>query len=160
MSQASGPLGVIVEPRPVSGHVFRIDRRRGPQWHANYRLPDGRQAQKWIGPAWTRGGRLATGYYTKRTAEAWLRDVLERARRRELSGAVRAGATVADAMAEWLRCAEMDRECKPSTMSDYRYTARRIEKDLGELRLEDVTTQMLERWRTTLPGSNRTVLKR
>lgn len=29
--------------RPVSGHVFRLDRKRGPVWYAKYRLPDGRQ---------------------------------------------------------------------------------------------------------------------
>jgi integrase len=85
--------------------------------------------------------------------------VLEQARRHELPGSVRTAATVADAVAEWLRWAEKDRECKPSTMSEYRYAARRIENDLGHLRLEDCTTEMLERWRTTLPGSNRTVLK-
>lgn len=73
---------------------------------------------------------------------------------------VATGATVADAVAEWLRYAEHDRACKPTTMHDYRLTARRIERDLGHLRLEDVTTEMLERWKTTLPGSNRTIAKR
>jgi hypothetical protein len=33
--------------RPVNGHVFRIERKRGPIWYAKYRLPDGRQMQKW-----------------------------------------------------------------------------------------------------------------
>ena len=33
--------------------------------------------QKKIGPAWTSRGRPADGYFTKRTAEAWLRDVLD-----------------------------------------------------------------------------------
>ena len=42
----------MVEP---SGHVFRVDRRRGPVWYAKYRLPDGRQVQKKIGPAYTEG---------------------------------------------------------------------------------------------------------
>jgi Phage integrase family len=42
----------------ISGHVFRVDRRSGPVWFAKYRLPDGRQVQKRIAPAWTRpGGR-------------------------------------------------------------------------------------------------------
>jgi hypothetical protein len=36
MSRESRPL------QPISGHVFRVDRRRGPQWYAKYRLPDGR----------------------------------------------------------------------------------------------------------------------
>src|SRR3954468_24189512 len=44
-------------------------------------------------------------------------------------------------------------------MSDYRHTADRIARDLGELRLEDVTPEMLERWKTTQTASNRTVAK-
>ena len=55
--------------RPPSGHVFRVDRARGPVWYAKYRLPDGRQMQRKIGPAWTERGRPAAGYFTKRTAE-------------------------------------------------------------------------------------------
>ena len=38
--------------RPVSGHVFRVERTRGPVWYAKYRLPDGRQIQRKLGPAW------------------------------------------------------------------------------------------------------------
>ena len=35
----------------VSGHVFRREGVRGPVWYAKYRLPDGRQRQRRIGPA-------------------------------------------------------------------------------------------------------------
>ena len=38
------------------------------------------------------GGRAA-GYFTKRTAEAWLSDLLDEARRGTLPGMVRTGAT-------------------------------------------------------------------
>ena len=72
---------------PVSGHVFRVrGQARGPVWHAKYRLPDGRQVKKTIGPAWTERGRPAAGYFTKRTAEAWLRDVLDAGARRDAAG--------------------------------------------------------------------------
>ncbi|HEX8074769.1 MAG TPA: site-specific integrase [Thermoleophilaceae bacterium] len=145
--------------RPVSGHVFRVERKRGPVWYAKYRLPDGRQVQRKLGPAWTGRGRPSAGYFTKRTAEAWLDDTLAQARRGELPGMVATGATVADAAAEWLRWAEHDRACKPSTLSDYRHTADWITRDLGDLRLEDVTPDLLERWKGTLTASNRTVAK-
>src|SRR3954468_2282999 len=145
--------------RPVSGHVLRVERTRGPVWYAKYRLPDGRQIQRKLGPAWTARGRPAAGYFTKRTAEAWLGDVLAQGRRGELPGMVAPGATVADAAAEWLRWAEHDRACKPSTLSDYRHTADRIVADLGHLRIDDVTPELLERWRATLDVSNRTVIK-
>ena len=78
MSRESRPL------QPISGHVFRVDRRRGPQWYAKYRLPDGRQVQRRIGPAWTGRGRPAAGWFTKRSAQAWLDDLLIQARRGEL----------------------------------------------------------------------------
>jgi integrase len=150
-------MGRVSEP--ISGHVFRVERVRGPVWYGKYRLPDGRQVQKKIGPAFTGRGRPAAGTFTKRTAQAWLDDVLAAARRRELPGMVRTGATVADAVAEWLRYAEHDRAVKPSTLTDYRHTGNRIARDLGEIRLEDVTTELLERWRATLTSSNRTVAK-
>jgi integrase len=100
-------MGRVSEP--ISGHVFRIERVRGPVWYVKYRLPDGRQVQKKIGPAFTGRGRPTAGTFTKRTAQAWLDDVLAAARRRELPGMVRTGATVADAVAEWLRYAAHDR---------------------------------------------------
>jgi len=146
-------------PQPISGHVYRVERTRGPAWYAKYRLPDGRQVQKKLGPAWTARGRPAAGHFTKRTAQAWLDDVLAQARRGELQGMVATGATVADAAAEWLRWAEHDRACKPSTLTDYRHTADRIARDLGDLRLEDVTPALLEQWKATLTASNRTVAK-
>src|SRR5438094_7008045 len=89
--------------RPPSVHVFRVDRQRGPVWYAKFRLPDGRHAQKRLGPAWTERGRPPAGYLTKRLAEDWLRDTLDQVRRGTLPGMVRTGATFADAAAEWLR---------------------------------------------------------
>jgi hypothetical protein len=56
--------------QPPSGHAFRVERTRGPAWYAKCRLPDGRQVQKKLGPAWTGRGRPAAGYFTKRQAEA------------------------------------------------------------------------------------------
>jgi hypothetical protein len=134
-------------PRAVSGHVFRVDGRRGPRWYAKYRLPDGRQVQKALGPAWTQRGRPAEGYFTKRTAEAWLRDVLDQARRGMLPGMVRTGATFADATQEWLRFVEQERGRKPSTLADYRSVVRaHLLPAFGEKPLESVTTEMIEVW--------------
>jgi hypothetical protein len=80
--------------------VFRVDRARGPVWYAKYRLPDGRQVQRKIGPAWTERGRPAAGYFTKRTAEGWLRDLLDEARRGASPGEHPIAATFEDAAAE------------------------------------------------------------
>ena len=93
-------------------------------WYAKYRLPDGRQVQKKLGPALTDRGQPAVGYFTKRTAEAWLRKTLDEARRGVLPEMVMSGATFADAAAEWLRYIEHDRRRKPSTVPGYQMVVR------------------------------------
>jgi integrase len=127
--------------------VFRAERVRGDVWYAKYRLPDGRQVQRKIGPAWTGRGRPAAGYVTKRLAEDWLRDVLDQARRGTLPGLVRTGVTVAEASDEWLRYLEHDRGRKPSTLAGYRAILRsQLLPAFGSLPIESVTTAMVERW--------------
>jgi integrase len=147
--------------RSPTGHVFRLERKRGPVWYAKFRLPDSRQVQKKIGPAWTERGRPPAGYFTKRTAEDWLRDTLDAARRGTLRGAVRTGATFADAAAEWLRYVEQDRDVKPSTLTDYRsVVASRLLPAFGSVPLEEMTPLRIEDWRASLgagrPLTNRT----
>jgi integrase len=140
-----------------SGHVFRVERKRGPRWYAKYRLPDGRQVQRRIGPAWTERGRPPAGYFTKRTAESWLRDVLDQARRGTLPGQVRTGVTFATAAAEWLRHIEHDRERKPSTVAGYRALVRsQLLPTFGEMPIESITTTMIERWLSAVDRSSST----
>src|SRR5665213_296437 len=130
-----------------SGHVFRVERKRGPAWYAKYRLPDGRQVQKKIGPAWTERGRPPAGFVTKRTAEAWLQDTLAQARRGTLHGMVRTGATFADAAAEFLRYIEHDRARKPETVKTYASIIRhQLLPVFGQKRLESITSDMVEQW--------------
>jgi integrase len=143
-----------------SGHVFRVERQRGPQWYAKYRLPDGRQVQKRIGPAWTGRGRPPTGTYTKRTAEAWLREVIAQARRGTLVGLVRTGVTFEEAAAEWLRYIEHDRERKPSTVAGYRALVRsQLLPAFGDLPIESITTPAIERWIAGIERSSSTRTK-
>jgi len=134
-----------------TGHVFRVERVRGASWYAKYRLPDGRQVQKKLGPAWSDRGRPPNGYFTKRLAEAWLRTTLEDARRGVLPGMVRSGATFADAAAEWLRFIEEDRQRKPSTLQDYRSALNaHLLSAFGDRPLESITVDDIERWRRSL----------
>ncbi len=137
--------------QPPSGHVFRVERKRGPAWYAKYRLPDGRQVQRKIGPAWAQRGRPPAGYYTRRMAEDWLRDVFEQARRGTLVGMVRTGATFDEAAAEFLRYVEQDRALKPSTLRGYRSIIDAyLTPAFGSRRLEDITTREIELWRSQL----------
>jgi hypothetical protein len=135
------------ELRVPTGHVSKVERARGPAWYAKYRLPDGRQVQKKLGPAWTDRGRPAAGYFTKRLAEVWLRDTLDEARRGTLPGMVRTGATFADAAAEWLRYVEHDGRRKPSTVSGYGSIVRsQLLPRLGEMAIESITPAEIEMW--------------
>jgi integrase len=150
--------------RVPTGHVYRRSGPHADTWYAKYRLPDGRQVKRRIGPAWTSRGRPAAGYYTKRTAEGWMRDLLDEARRGTLPGMVRTGVTFADAAAEYMRWIEHDRARKPSTVRDYRSIIKaHLLPAFGDQRLEDITTEGVERWAAglTVGGrmNNRTKLK-
>jgi len=140
-----------------SGHVFRVDRARGAVWYAKYRLPDGRQVQKKIGPAWAERGRPPEGYFARRTAEVWLQDVLAQARRGALPGMRRTVVTFAEAAEEWIRFIEQDRGRKPSTLRDYRNVLKsRLLPAFANRPLVSITTQDIEQWRQSLDGlSNR-----
>jgi len=141
---------------PVSGHVFRLERKRGRQWYVKYRLPDGRQVQKRLGPAWTQRGRPPVGYFTKRTAEAALDELLADVRRGRLVGTVRTGATFADACADFLAFMERDRQRKRSTMNDYRSAVHRhFLPAFGARPLERVTAAEIDRWRAALVADGR-----
>ncbi len=144
----------------ASGHVFRLERKRGPVWYAKYRLPSGRQVQKMLGPAWTGRGRPPAGHFTKRTAEDWLRSVLDEARRGRLPGAVETGATFADAAAEWLRYIEHDRGRKPSTLAGYKAIVRsQLLPAFGAMRIEEITPTVIERWLDSIERSANTRTK-
>ena len=139
----------------LSGHVFRVDRVRGAVWYAKYRLPDGRQVQRKIGPVWTQRGRPAAGYYTKRLAETWLQDVLDQARRGTLPGLVKTGATFDDAAAEFMRYAEYDKALKPSTIYGYRSILDAyLLPAFGGRQLEQITSVDIEAWRAGLESVN------
>ena len=145
-----------MQPRPVSGHVFRVEGQRRPVWRAKYRLPDGRQVQRTIGPAWTARGRPPRGFYTRRTAEAWLRDILDQARLGTLSGMVRTGETFAMVAEEYLDYLAHDRQRKPSTLRDARSVLRNhLLPTFGTHAVEDITVDDVERWARELKASSR-----
>ncbi|MDQ3770348.1 MAG: N-terminal phage integrase SAM-like domain-containing protein [Actinomycetota bacterium] len=113
--------------------------------------------QKRLGPAWCARGRPAAGFFTRRTAQAWLSEVLAQAQAGTLPGLRRSGATFADAAHEWLRYAREDRACKPSTMRDYRTAVEaHLLPTFGHLALEDVRADGIEGWRAQLSCSPRT----
>src|SRR5690348_16583404 len=140
---------------------FRCDHRRGMCFgssglaaRSGTRSTGCRTGARWqrkLGPAWTERGRPPGGYFTKRLAEDWLRSTLDEARRGTLHGMVRTGATFADAAAEFLRHAEHDRGCKPSTLRDYRSNLEaHLLPAFGSMRLEEITPAAIDSWRASL----------
>ena len=149
-----------------SGFVFRLEKTRGASWWAKYRLPDGTQVKRKIGPVWTGRGRPAEGHFTRRLAEDWLHDRLEEVRREAAaavavpgprSGAVRAASTsvtFADAAAEYLRFSEEDRGCKPTTLRNYRNAIRvHLLPVFGEMPFEGITVREIEQWRAGMSSA-------
>ena len=130
----------------VSGHVFLREGPRGGSWYVKYRIAE-RQMKKRLGPAWQERGRPPEGYFTRKTAEAALQEILTDARRGEgITEPRSVGVTFADASAEWLRYSAHERMIKRSTLIDYQATARTFDADLGDVPLVEVSTEQLERW--------------
>ena len=140
----------------VSGHVELIQRKRGPQYYVKYRLADGRQVMRRLGPAWSGQGRPPDGHFTQRTAEHALQAILTDARRGHLPDAVATGATFADAAAEWLRYVEQDRKRRASTLEDYRNVVRHnLLPEFGEAPLEQITMEWIDGYRAGLVAEGR-----
>lgn len=148
-----------IQPRPISGHVLKHKGKRGSTWYAKYRLPDGRQQQKRIGPAWTQRSAPPEGFFTKASAKAWLDDLLAQARQGTLPGLVKTGKKFRDVSADWLAYCENVRDCKPSTMRDYRNMVRVLDRDFGDRKIESITSEEIELWVANRKGSNRTLHK-
>lgn len=144
------------QPRPISGNVFQRKGKRGSVWYAKYRLPDGRQQQKRLGPAWTQKTAAPEGYFTKATAKAHLDGLLAQARQGTLAGMVKTGKTFRDASAEWLAYCQNVRDCKPSTMRDYNNMVGVLDREFGERKIESITSEEIELWVNSYRGSNRT----
>jgi len=86
--------------------------------------------------------------------------MLDEARRGTLPGMVRTGATFPDAAAEYMRWIEHDRARKPSTARDHHSILKaHLLPTFGEMRLEDITTEGVERWAAGGRINNRTKLK-
>ncbi len=140
----------------VTGHVKLVERQRGPQWYAKYRLPDGKQVQKRLGPAWTERTLPPAGYFTRKTAEAELQAILTDARRGTLAGMTTTTATFADAAAEYLRYVEYVRQIDAATVKDYRGVIDGYLLDeFGEKPLEAITPDLVDAYKERLIAEGR-----
>lgn len=142
--------------RPISGHIFKRKGARGDVWYAKYRLPDGRQQKRRLGPHWPKKTVPPEGCFTKASAQAHLDGILASARVGSLPGMLKTGKTFRDATEEWLAYCENVRDCKATTLSDYRAMATVLNREFGKRKVESITSQEIESWITGYEGSNRT----
>jgi integrase len=145
-----------VPPSPISGHVFKRKGKRGDVWYAKVRLADGRQVKKRIGSHWTGKSAPPEGRFTKTLAQAHLDRILAEAREGTLPGSVRTGKRFTEASEEWLSYSENVRDCKASTMTDYRAMVAVLDRQFGSKTVESITSEEIELWVSAYPGSNRT----
>ena len=142
---------MILEPRKrASGHVKLVKRKRGPQWYAKFRLPSGRQLQRCLGPAWTGRGRPPQSYFTERSAEMALEEILVDAEREEIpTHENQDGPSFGDAVEAWLAHREVEKGLKTSTLRDYRNTtASKFIPRIGEeVPVCDVSEEMLANYK-------------
>lgn len=150
----------------VTGHVKLARGKRGDSWYLRYRLPSGRQVQKRLGSAWTEKGRPPAGYFTRRTAEDALRDVLTDAARGKISDpGDRSGVTFGQAAAAWLDYIENEKARRPSTVRGYRGVARLLNEEFGrDAPLEAIDAERIDGYRRSLLSdsslSRRTIQQR
>ena len=135
----------------ASGTVQLVGRKRGDKWYARYRI-NGDQKMQLLGPAWNEKGRPPDGYFTRTTAKAALDALLTDVRRGEIPTPGERGRTFGDAVAEWLRYIEDERERNPSTVRDYRNTANgALTNEFGsETPLEQIDQDRIDAFRRRL----------
>jgi integrase len=141
------------KPGLVSGHVKLIKGKRGDIWYMKFRPPSGRQVQQKLGPAWPeRGGTPPDGYFNKKTANIALDEYLADLRRGVAPDpGQRSGKTFGDAVGEWLRFGEHDRDLEETTLADYRRVGAALKEEFGaDTPLEQVDEDRIGAYRTRM----------
>lgn len=141
----------------TKGNLVVVERRReGPVYFDKWRLDDGTQVKRRLGPAWVerdrsggwkrRRGRPVDGVLTERDAIVEMaRVIAEHAS--TVGRAHRPGRTFADVAEDWLRHGELKRGLKRSTLLDYRQVLDAyLLPAFGELPVNEVTTTRIESW--------------
>ena len=146
-------------PPQARGHRHRARRlaRKGPMWLMKYRLPDGTESMRILGPAWVqprrpdprgwrpRRGRPPEGTLSEDAAPAALRGFLDEQTERTPPERV-SFERCADAFLE--RCEEKQRS--PNTMRTYRQIVAEVTARWEGWRIVDVDADELEDYRDEL----------
>jgi integrase len=139
----------------ATGYVRIIERRGGPVFYAKLKLPDGTQPQRRLGRVWSKRTRPPAGYLTAGMAQARLEAIL--AGDDPLVNLAPIRVTFKQAVDEWIDYVENDRKRRPSTLRDYRQTAKNmLLPGFGESTpIEDITTADVDAYRAGLVKEGR-----
>lgn len=146
------------DARRITGSVFVLQRKRGPQYYAKLRVPDPtrpgrvRQVKRLLGPVWTERGRPPAGYLTRKLAEQELHAMLTDARRGSLAIVTNVGHTFNDAVEEWLRYLEQEKGRNPRGLRNYRGVAKMylLEEFGADTPVANITTENVDALRERL----------
>lgn len=142
------------EHRP--GNLIVVERAAGPVYYAKWRLSDGTQVKRRVGPAWLsrdrsgqwvrRRGRPAPGSLTEVEAIVEMERLLV-AHAETVGRAHSPWRTFRDVAEDWLRHGELKRGLKRSTLADYRQALDRyILPTLGTRPVAEINPDVLEHW--------------
>lgn len=154
-----------------------VERDDGPVYFGKWRNSGRQQVKRRLGPAWVepdgdsgwrrRKGRCPEGWLEERAAHVVLREVIDAhekllaQRAREAPIFVEGDRTLSAAASSWLDDGLSMREWKWSTYLDYRDTARRICRSLGDRDVTSLKTVDLTRFLAALkPQRNGKILDR
>lgn len=149
--------------RRRSAHLVVVERKSGPIYYGKWRLEDGTQVKRRLGPAWLdrslsgtwvrRRGRPAAGFLTEKDAIVEV-DRMRREHDQTVGRAHRPDRKFGDVAEDWLRHGEMKRGLKRSTLRDYRQVLDAyLLPAFGPLPVHEVTASAIERWHADFRGS-------
>jgi integrase len=133
-----------------------VERDRGPVYYGKWRLGDGTQIKRRLGPAWLdrsrsgcwvrRRGRPGPGFLTEKEAIVEM-DRIRRQHDDTVGRAHRPNRTFADVAEDWLRHGELKRGLKRSTLLDYRQVLDAyLLPAFGSMAAHEVSAAAIERW--------------
>ncbi|MBV9003305.1 MAG: tyrosine-type recombinase/integrase [Solirubrobacterales bacterium] len=149
--------------RRRAAHLLVVEREHGPVYYGKWRLDDGTQIKRRLGPAWLersrsgawtrRRGRPAAGFLTEKDAIVEL-DRVRREHRETIRRAHRADRTFGDVAEDWLRHGQLRRGLKRSTLRDYRQVFDAyLLPAFGSVPVNGLDAAAIERWHGGFPRS-------
>ena len=140
----------------ATGNLIVVERRDGPVYFGKWRLEDGTQVKRRLGPAWIerapdggwkrRRGRPTDDFLTEKDAIVAMDRAIEQ-HAATVGRAHRPDRTFADVAEDWLAHGERKRGLKRSTLADYRQALDAyLLPELGGLPVNQVDDEVLQRW--------------